>query len=255
MAPLLAASPIRVAIIDDDSGLVTVLDRRFYGIALGARGSRLCRHSRSAGGSPATRGDHQPRDHRAGLPGAAGDGAAGSRAAGVHRGGARGRPGARTARRRRRLDHKAVPSRGASGADPGGDAPPAHGRNAGRRLPSGGRRAADPSRDVRRLRRRSSASLSREAIYQRVWGYTMVRGDRSVDVFVRQLRHKPDSCRPTGATFTPTSGWATGLPPSASTASRLGPSARWCSLPRPHRRSRRGRPARPLVTRRTLRGP
>ncbi len=32
--------------------------------------------------------------------------------------------------------------------------------------------------------------LEREEIYQRVWGYTMVRGDRSVDVFVRKLRHK-----------------------------------------------------------------
>ena len=32
--------------------------------------------------------------------------------------------------------------------------------------------------------------LEREQIYQRVWGYTMVRGDRSVDVFVRKLRHK-----------------------------------------------------------------
>ena len=29
MAPPTAASPLRVAIIDDDSGLVTVLDRRF----------------------------------------------------------------------------------------------------------------------------------------------------------------------------------------------------------------------------------
>jgi DNA-binding response OmpR family regulator len=32
--------------------------------------------------------------------------------------------------------------------------------------------------------------LEREDIYQRVWGYTMVRGDRSVDVFVRKLRTK-----------------------------------------------------------------
>jgi DNA-binding response OmpR family regulator len=32
--------------------------------------------------------------------------------------------------------------------------------------------------------------LEREEIYQRVWGYTMVRGDRSVDVFVRKLRNK-----------------------------------------------------------------
>jgi DNA-binding response OmpR family regulator len=32
--------------------------------------------------------------------------------------------------------------------------------------------------------------LEREEIYQRVWGYAMARGDRSVDVFVRKLRHK-----------------------------------------------------------------
>jgi DNA-binding response OmpR family regulator len=32
--------------------------------------------------------------------------------------------------------------------------------------------------------------LEREDIYQRVWGYTMARGDRSVDVFVRKLRQK-----------------------------------------------------------------
>ena len=32
--------------------------------------------------------------------------------------------------------------------------------------------------------------LEREAIYQRVWGYAMARGDRSVDVFVRKLRQK-----------------------------------------------------------------
>ena len=32
--------------------------------------------------------------------------------------------------------------------------------------------------------------LQREEIYQRVWGYAMAHGDRSVDVFVRKLRHK-----------------------------------------------------------------
>jgi len=32
--------------------------------------------------------------------------------------------------------------------------------------------------------------LEREEIYQRVWGYTMARGDRSVDVFIRKLRTK-----------------------------------------------------------------
>ena len=32
--------------------------------------------------------------------------------------------------------------------------------------------------------------MQREEIYQRVWGYAMVHGDRSVDVFVRKLRSK-----------------------------------------------------------------
>ncbi len=32
--------------------------------------------------------------------------------------------------------------------------------------------------------------LEREEIYQRVWGYTMAHGDRSVDVFIRKLRSK-----------------------------------------------------------------
>jgi len=38
--------------------------------------------------------------------------------------------------------------------------------------------------------------LQREEIYQRVWGYAMVHGDRSVDVFVRKLRHKLEKASP-----------------------------------------------------------
>lgn len=38
--------------------------------------------------------------------------------------------------------------------------------------------------------------LEREVIYQRVWGYAMVRGDRSVDVFVRKLRNKLERISP-----------------------------------------------------------
>jgi DNA-binding response OmpR family regulator len=38
--------------------------------------------------------------------------------------------------------------------------------------------------------------LEREEIYQRVWGYTMIRGDRSVDVFVRKLRQKLERISP-----------------------------------------------------------
>jgi DNA-binding response OmpR family regulator len=38
--------------------------------------------------------------------------------------------------------------------------------------------------------------LQREEIYQRVWGYAMVHGDRSVDVFVRKLRQKLERVSP-----------------------------------------------------------
>ena len=38
--------------------------------------------------------------------------------------------------------------------------------------------------------------LPREEIYQRVWGYAMVHGDRSVDVFVRKLRQKLERASP-----------------------------------------------------------
>jgi DNA-binding response OmpR family regulator len=38
--------------------------------------------------------------------------------------------------------------------------------------------------------------LQREEIYQRVWGYAMAHGDRSVDVFVRKLRLKLERCSP-----------------------------------------------------------
>src|SRR4051794_31046801 len=38
--------------------------------------------------------------------------------------------------------------------------------------------------------------LQREEIYQRVWGYAMAHGDRSVDVFVRKLRQKLETTSP-----------------------------------------------------------
>ena len=38
--------------------------------------------------------------------------------------------------------------------------------------------------------------LEREEIYQRVWGYAMAHGDRSVDVFVRKLRSKLQRASP-----------------------------------------------------------
>jgi DNA-binding response OmpR family regulator len=38
--------------------------------------------------------------------------------------------------------------------------------------------------------------LQREEIYERVWGYAMAPGDRSVDVFVRKLRQKLEAASP-----------------------------------------------------------
>jgi DNA-binding response OmpR family regulator len=38
--------------------------------------------------------------------------------------------------------------------------------------------------------------LQREDMYARIWGYAMVRGDRSVDVFVRKLRSKIERFSP-----------------------------------------------------------
>ncbi len=38
--------------------------------------------------------------------------------------------------------------------------------------------------------------LEREEIYSRLWGYAMVRGDRSVNVFVRKLRQKLERASP-----------------------------------------------------------
>jgi DNA-binding response OmpR family regulator len=49
---------------------------------------------------------------------------------------------------------------------------------------------------LRQLARVDGRVLEREEIYQRVWGYTMARGDRSVDVFVRKLRQKLERVSP-----------------------------------------------------------
>src|SRR6201986_585162 len=42
----------------------------------------------------------------------------------------------------------------------------------------------------------SDRVLRREEIYERVWGYAMAHGDRSVDVFVRKLRQQLRSGSP-----------------------------------------------------------
>jgi DNA-binding response OmpR family regulator len=63
-----------------------------------------------------------------------------------------------------------------------------------------GTKAAGLSRKEYELLQQLAAAdgrvLEREEIYQRVWGYTMARGDRSVDVFVRKLRQKLEQLSP-----------------------------------------------------------
>ena len=49
---------------------------------------------------------------------------------------------------------------------------------------------------LRQLAAADGRVLERDVIYQRVWGYMMVRGDRSVDVFVRKLRTKLEKLSP-----------------------------------------------------------
>ena len=49
---------------------------------------------------------------------------------------------------------------------------------------------------IRLLAEAAGQVLQREEIYQRVWGYAMAHGDRSVDVFVRKLRQKLERASP-----------------------------------------------------------
>jgi DNA-binding response OmpR family regulator len=51
--------------------------------------------------------------------------------------------------------------------------------------------------EILQLLANSDRVLRREEIYERVWGYAMAHGDRSVDVFVRKLRQKLRSASPT----------------------------------------------------------
>ncbi|MBV9196757.1 MAG: response regulator transcription factor [Solirubrobacterales bacterium] len=50
--------------------------------------------------------------------------------------------------------------------------------------------------EILQLLSQSDRVLRREEIYERVWGYAMAHGDRSVDVFVRKLRQKLNAASP-----------------------------------------------------------
>jgi DNA-binding response OmpR family regulator len=64
---------------------------------------------------------------------------------------------------------------------------------------SGGRSADLTRREfevLELLARARGKVLQREEIYQAVWGYAMAHGDRSVDVFVRKVRQKLEQASP-----------------------------------------------------------
>ena len=65
MAPPIDAGRVRVALIDEDSGLLTVLDRRFAALALGPRGARIPSRAGPADRDAAPRADRQSCPHRA----------------------------------------------------------------------------------------------------------------------------------------------------------------------------------------------
>jgi DNA-binding response OmpR family regulator len=215
MAPPNAASPIRVAIIDDDSGLVTVLDRRFARlrwerevIGYAATPDQLsAMRIHAVILNPEITGlDYLERIALA-LPGLAllvctGTAPVADRVRGL-RGGADDwitkpcHPEELMARveavlRRRRA----------------GELPTVAETIAAGELEIRpemfdayvGDQSASLSRKEYELLRQLAAAdgrvLEREDIYQRVWGYTMVRGDRSVDVFVRKLRQKLEALSP-----------------------------------------------------------
>ncbi len=50
--------------------------------------------------------------------------------------------------------------------------------------------------EILQLLSQSDRVLRREEIYERIWGYAMAHGDRSVDVFVRKLRQKLRTASP-----------------------------------------------------------
>jgi DNA-binding response OmpR family regulator len=215
MTPLSEASAIRVALIDDDSGLVTVLDRRFaalrwerelLGYAPGPDHLAAMR-IHAAIVNPALSGLEYFERIGTALPGlallACGGTAPVADRVRALRGGADDwitkpcHPEELVAR------IQAVLRRRRAGDLPIEDATIVAGElaiRADRFDAYVGDNAASLSRKEFELLRQLAVAdgrvLEREEIYQRVWGYTMARGDRSVDVFVRKLRQKLERVSP-----------------------------------------------------------
>ncbi len=215
MAPPHDAAPIRVALIDDDSGLVTVLDRRFaalhwqrevLGYAAGPDELAALR-LHAAIVNPAVTGLDYIGRTAAALPGMAllvctGPAPVAERVRGLREGADDWitkpcHPEELVAR------IQAVLRRRRAGELPAEELTMVAGGLAIRpdRFDAyAGDEPAGLSRKEYELLYQLAAAqgrvLEREDIYQRVWGYTMVRGDRSVDVFVRKLRQKLERVSP-----------------------------------------------------------
>ena len=205
---------LRVAVIDGDSGFVQVLTKRLDRLGWEHRVLTGARPGRPPRRDAPRRARHRPRaarPARVGVPRA-------RRRASCRRCRSIVCTGQSTVAQRVRglrlgaddwVD-EALPPGGADRAHRGRRAPPPPGRRPGRRRgrrwPARSRSAptsSRPSRTAARSTSRGASSsssrccrradgrvLEREEIYQRVWGYTMAHGDRSVDVFVRKLRSK-----------------------------------------------------------------
>ena len=215
MAPPSDASPIRVALIDDDSGLLTVLERRFAALrwqrevlSYAAGPDQLAAlRLHAVIVNPAVTGlDYVGRVAMA-LPGLAllictGPAPVAERVRGLREGADDWitkpcHPEELVAR------IQAVLRRRRAGELPAEDSIMVAGELAIRpdRFDAYvGDEPANLSRKEYELLYQLAAAdgrvLEREEIYQRVWGYTMVRGDRSVDVFVRKLRNKLELISP-----------------------------------------------------------
>jgi DNA-binding response OmpR family regulator len=210
------ASTIRVALIDDDSGLVTVLDRRFTALgwerellpyAVGPDQLAALRlHALIV--NPALTGLEYVEWIAGALPGlaliacATGPSPVAERVRAL-RGGADDwvakpcHPDELVAR------IQAILRRRRAGELPVDDLPIVSGEltiRPDRFDAYAGEVSAGLSRKefelLRQLALAEGRVLEREDIYQRVWGYGMARGDRSVDVFVRKLRQKLEQVSP-----------------------------------------------------------
>ena len=215
MAPPHDASPIRVALIDDDSGLLTVLDRRFAALrwqrevipyAAGPEQIAAMRLHAVIVNPAVTGVDYIGRIAIA-LPGLAllvctGPAPVAERVRGLRQGADDWitkpcHPDELVAR------IQAVLRRRRAGELPAEQETIAAGELAIRPDRFDAYVGEDPAGLSRKeyellllLATAEGRVLEREEIYQRVWGYTMVRGDRSVDVFVRKLRQKLERLSP-----------------------------------------------------------